>query len=349
MRKYLIIIIPATILAVLAGCTLYTSSGESVDVGSCWLVDPDGEQVLKIASDNDEIEAYNDIDVGRPISVVHNPYNDYTWVGDADGRVILLTGRAQMNRTIYGFDEPSHLALFPKEGSVWVLDTGSDRVVKMGHRGELDLQLDSYSDGRDIAVDPVSGEVFVAQADRITRLDYQGEKLDVFNGFTDIAALEYDGARNRLWALDSGAGTFIRMKNDGTVVETVSGQIDDPRVIAINQVFGYIYVGGILDGDWILGTYILGTNESGGVITEPNGDYSGVKEMREGAEGEEDDFFGAFTIAAGGTDAAIWINDYENHRLIKAIDNGKEDVTLTNIMGGFFAPSEITVINGARR
>jgi hypothetical protein len=313
------------------------------------LADPDGGQVYKIASDNNEVLAYNDSDVGRPISVIHNPYNRYTWVGDGDGRVLLLTDRGVLNRTVYGFDEPAHLALFPKEGSVWVLDTGLGRVIKLGHRGEIELERGGYADGRDIAVDPASGEVFVAQADRITRLDYKGVKLGTFDGFSDISALAYDGARNRLWALDSAAGTFIRMKNDGTVVETVSGQIDDPRVIAINQVYGYIYVGGILDGEWTFGMYALRPDDNGGAKTFTKDWYTGVKEMREGSEGDEDDFFGPFTLAAGATDSAIWINDYENHRLIKATDLGEDGASLVKIMGGFFAPKDITIINGARR
>ena len=349
MRKYIIIIVPATILAVLAGCTLYTSSEEASNVGSCWLVDPEGGQVLKIAAGNNEIDASNDTDVGRPISVVHNPYNGYTWVGDGDGRVMLLTDRAQVNRTVYGFDEPSHLALFPKEGSIWILDTGYDRVIKMDHVGELELQLNGYDNGRDIVVNPVSGDVYVAQADRITRLSYEGKKLATFDGFTDIAAMAYDAARERLWVVDSGAGTVMRMRNDGTIEETVSGQFDDPRVIAINQVYGYIYVGGIQDGDWTLSKFKLISDGDDGAKVDLGWYNTGVKMMREDAEGEEDDFFKAFTIAAGAVDAAIWINDYGNHRLIKAIDDGDDKATLANIMGGFFQPSDITIINGIRR
>ena len=348
MRKYIITISAALFLFLLAGCTIYTESADDAEAGICWIVDPEGGQVLKIASGNNTIEAYNDTDVGRPISVVHNPYNGYTWVGDGDGRVILLTGRAQVNRTIYGFDEPAYMALFPKEGSVWILDTGYNRVIKMGHRGTLELELDGYPDGRGITVDPVSGDVFVAQANKVTRLNYKGETLGTFGGFADIADLEYDGAIERLWVIDSGAGTFTRLTNDGIVEETVSGQIEDPRDITINPILRCIYVAGIQDGLWYVAKYKLGTDGSGGIKTGKVWEKTGVKELRD-PEAEEDDFFSAVTIACSPNDAGIWINDYGNHRLIKATDDGDETATLVNIMGGFFAPSDMTIITNARR
>lgn len=335
-------------MLLLAGCTSYTESADDADAGVCWIVDPEGGQVLKIASGNNTIDAYNDTDVGRPISVVHNPYNGYTWVGDGEGRVLLLTDRAQLNRTVYGFDEPEYMALFPKEGSVWILDTGYNRVIKMGHRGTLELELNGYPDGRGITVDPVSGDVFVAQADKITRLNYEGEVLGTFGGFADIADLEYDGAIERLWVIDSSAGTFTRLTNDGTEEEVISGMIDDPRDITINPLLRCIYVAGIQDGQWLVAKFKLLGDGNGGIDTERRWDLEGVEEMRD-PDAEENDFFSAITIAAGQDHTAIWINDYGNHRLIKGTDLGDEETELDNIMGGFFAPSDMAIITNARR
>lgn len=338
--------IVATALLI-CGCTSYITDDSDDDfVGQCWVADTGGKQVMRIALANDEIAAVNNTDVGTPISIIYDPYRGFTWVGDADGRLLLLTERAQMNRCVYGFDEPSKLALSPKEGAVWVLDTGLNRVIKTESRGSIGFQLNGYVDGRDIVCDPVTAEVFVARGDRITRLDYKGNNLGEFTGFTDITDLEYDGSINRLWVVDAGAGAFIRMSNDGEIEEYIDNQFDEPRDLAVNSLSHYVYVAGILDGEWELSKFKYASDGNGNLSTNLGWHYKGTGLMKEdvGDDEVETDFFGPMTITASSNDTALWINDYEHRRLIKAHEGG-DKATVINIMGGFFDVSGIEIIN----
>ncbi len=300
----------AVVLAFI-GCRLGEEEYEDPGWGTCWVADADGGSVTKIAPACDDISALN-VEMGTPTAVLADPYNDVCWTADGSGRVILLSNRGVINRTLYGFGNPTALGLFPKEGSVWVLDAGLNRLVKLGSDGAVEVEYGPLTEPRALACDPVTGDAYVADGDNIVRVDREGKFVAEFTGFSAPADITFDGATEKLWVCDTGNGRLVKIDRDGNVILTFGDAgFPSPSSIDVNPVTGAVYA----------------ADETTGAIIKLNAD--GILEWF-----NVDDFAAPTDIVAGVYDDSVWIADAAGRRVVKL----RSDETYVNNLGGFFNP-----------
>ncbi|UCH79385.1 MAG: hypothetical protein JSU81_05390 [Candidatus Coatesbacteria bacterium] len=230
----------AAVAALTLACAPVTLAPETDDPGTTWVADVGSSRVIKI---NKACSAFvaSSPDLGRPVAVLFDSYNGYCWAADAEGgRIIRLTSRAVVEKTLYGFGEPVALAYCPKENAVWVADRGQGRIVKLTERGTVRAELGGLNEPAAIAVNPLNGEVFVACAAVVVRTDRWGQPLGRYYGFDRPAALAFDAGYGYLWVADTGNGRVVRLKPSGEVV-AVSNALAAPTAVAVNPRTGFAF------------------------------------------------------------------------------------------------------------
>jgi DNA-binding beta-propeller fold protein YncE len=295
-------------------CQLGEVTLENPAWGTCWVADADGGSVTKIAPYCDDISAVN-VEMGTPTAVLADTYNDVCWVADGGGRVFLLSNRAVVNKTLYGFENPIALGLFPKESSVWVLDAGLKRLIKLNSEGAVEAEYRNLNNPAALACDPVTGDAYVVDGDRILRITREVELADEFAGFSSPADIAFDANTEKLWVCDTGNDRLVKIDRDGTVKLTFTDPgFKAPVLVDVNVEAGSIYAVDGVEG------YIVKLNADAGLLLYDTGEYNPTD------------------IAVNNFDDSVWVADAEGRRVVKL----DADLEYIDHVGGFFGPAALS-------
>lgn len=278
--------------------------------GTCWVADAGGGSVTKIAPGGNAISATN-AEMGTPMAVLADPYNDVCWVADGAGRVILLSNRADVQKTLYGFDNPTAFGLFPKEGSIWVLDAGLKRLIKLSSEGAVEREYGNLATPTRLACDPINGDAYVIDGNKIVRINRDGQLVGEFTGFSAPADVAFDANTEKLWICDTGNDRLVKINRDGTVKFVFSDPgFKSPVLVDVNVETGIVYAVDGVEG------YIVKINAEGELLLYDTGEYNPTD------------------IAANNYDDSVWVADADGRRVVKL----NADLEYINHVGGFFNP-----------
>jgi len=291
-------------------CDIGDAQVENTAWGTCWVADAGGGAVMRIAPDGDEIGVTNS-EMGTPAAVLVDPYNDVCWVADGAGRVILLSNRATVQKTLYGFDNPTALGLFPKEGSIWVLDAGLKRLIKLSSEGAVKREYGKLTSPTRLACDPINGDAYVVDGNKIVRINRDGQLVGEFTGFSAPADIAFDANTEKLWICDTGNDRLIKIDRAGTVKLVFSDPgFKSPVLIDVNVETGDVYAVDGVEG------YIVKINADGELLLYDTGEYNPTD------------------IAANNYDDSVWVADADGRRVVKL----DADLEYIDHVGGFFDP-----------
>jgi sugar lactone lactonase YvrE len=298
-------------LAGFTACQVGEVTIENPAWGTCWVADADGGSVTKIAPGCDEISALN-VEMGSPTAVLADTYNDVCWVADGGGRVFILSNRAVVRKTLYGFDDPIDLALFPKEETVWVLDAGLRRLIKVNDEGAVELEYRNLTAPSALACDPITGDAYVVDGDKIVRIDREGNLLAEFTGFSSPADVAFDSNTEGLWVCDTGNNRLVKVDRDGVpkLIFTDPG-FRAPTKAAVDVENGAVYAVDGVEG------YIVKINANAELLLFDTGEYDPA-----------DIVFNTYG------DGSVWVADAKNRRVVKL----NTDLEYMDHLGGFFNP-----------
>ncbi|UCE27008.1 MAG: NHL repeat-containing protein [Candidatus Coatesbacteria bacterium] len=279
--------------------------------GTCWVADADGGAVMRIAPAGDEIGAAN-YEMGTPAAVLADPYNDVCWVADGAGRVVLLSNRANVQKTLYGFENPTALGLFPKESSVWVLDAGLKRLTKINSEGAVEREYGDLTAPSALACDPITGDAYVVDGNKIVRVNRKGQLVREFAGFSAPADIAFDANTEKLWICDTGNDRLVKIDRDGTVKLVFADPgFKSPVLIDVDVETGVVYA---VDG---VQGYIVKVNTDGELLLYDTGEYNPI-----------DIAFNNYS------EGSVWVADAEGRRVVKL----NADLEYLDHVGGFFDP-----------
>lgn len=291
-------------------CQLGEVTLENPAWGTCWVADPDGGTVMRIAPLCNKIGVTNS-EMGTPAAVLVDPYNDVCWVADGGGRVFLLSNRAVVQKTLYGFENPTALELFPKESSVWVLDAGLKRLIKLTSEGAVEREYRSLNDPTALACDTITGDAYVVDGDRIARINRDGQLVGEFTGFSSPADVAFDADTEKLWICDTGNNRLVKIDRDGTAELTFTDPgFKSPVLVDVNVKTGDVYAVDGVEG------YIVKINADGELLLYDTGEYNPTD------------------IAVNNFDDSVWVADADGRRVVKL----NADLEYINHVGGFFNP-----------
>jgi DNA-binding beta-propeller fold protein YncE len=309
-RRLIYCVVLLALAAGFTACDIGDVQVENPAWGTCWVADAGGGAVTRIAPLCNKIGVTNS-EMGTPTAVLVDTYNDVCWVADGAGRVILLSNRAAVQKTLYGFDNPTALGLFPKEGSIWVLDAGLKRLIKLSSEGAVEREYGNLNEPSALAVDPITGDAYVVDGDRIARVNRNGQLIGEFTGFSGPADIAFDGNTEKLWICDTGNDRLVKIDRAGTVKLVFSDPgFKSPVLIDVNVENGDVYAVDGVEG------YIVKINAGGELLLYDTGEYN------------------PSDIAANNYDDSVWVADAEGRRVVKL----DADLEYINHVGGFFDP-----------
>jgi DNA-binding beta-propeller fold protein YncE len=136
--------------------------------GSCWVADRNHDRVVKFGDNGDTEAIVNGFSFPRTVSV--DPLSGDCWVADEqNGAVVRLpadvSGEVDTSAVetlrVTGFDTPRAVA-GDSSGGCWVGDIGAGTVTAVQLNGSVGATLTGFNDPQSIFVDPVTGDVYVA-------------------------------------------------------------------------------------------------------------------------------------------------------------------------------------------
>lgn len=156
----------------------------------------------------------------------------------------------------FGSSTPQ-IAIDGSDGSVWVADPGNNRVQKLSAAGVFELKVgrpDGAAGSGDgelsgptgVAIDPVSGDVYVADTgnNRVQRFSSAGAFEAVIGAgeLTGPSHVAVDPT-GRVYVLDAGAARVVRYTDTGIFDVVIGeGQIQLPFSLAVSPVDGHLFV-----------------------------------------------------------------------------------------------------------
>ncbi len=208
-----------------------------------------------------------------------------------------IPGQGAGQLSVNAFDDGGNVTMYPQlavhqsDGSVYVADTGNDRIQKFAADGTFILQFGSTGSGegqmeapQGVAVDPVSGDVYVADTDnnRVQRYTSAGTYLAQIGApgggagegdFNRPTRLAVD-AGGRLYVVDAGDGSG-RVQRFGPAGDFqqlfAAGAVNAPKDVAVDLSDDHVYILGFT-ADFTAAAILEFSGDGSGVDTHaPNG------------------------------------------------------------------------------
>jgi DNA-binding beta-propeller fold protein YncE len=255
----------------------------------------------------------------------------YLYVGAYwDGGISKFTTAGQfINKWHSGSDRPGffyspHAIAVDAAGNIYVADSLNYRIQKLDPSGNFVKSWGKYGTGNGefggipdshqgphaVALDPISGNVYVADTlnNRIQMFDSSGNYLDQLGGLTRPSGLAFDGAGNFYVAEWSAhrIKKFDKNKNQLAVwgsQGSSDGQFQNPHGIAVDA-DGYVYV--------------ADANNNRIQVFDANGNFEG----KWGTFGQEDGQLNQPWDVAIDSDGNVLVADTYNDRVQKFTPNG---------------------------
>jgi DNA-binding beta-propeller fold protein YncE len=214
-------------------------AGVDTSDGSVWIADTGNNRVVKLLPGiiddytiSDTTQSHIIVEgFDQPGSISVDPENESVWVADITGNRIVrldtdisdgydISINSDSHDSIAGFNSPESLAVDISDGSVWVADTGNNRIVKLSATNHTELlRLDGYTSPIRIRANAVDGSAWVTdrKADgRVIRIGPNGAALAVIEGLSQPVALSVDTPNGSCWTHDAaGAGDIVYLSPGG--------------------------------------------------------------------------------------------------------------------------------------
>ena len=140
-----------------------------------------------------------------------------------------------------GFSSPKDLKVDQTDGTVWIADTGADRIVKYDKNGTTKIfELGGFAYVEAIAVNFMDGSVWIADTGngRITRLDAEGALIHTTDAVSNPFSLDINPLDGSCWVADKNNSQLVKLAPDGTELLRTDG-VAAPVTLAVSPIAYY--------------------------------------------------------------------------------------------------------------
>ncbi len=164
--------------------------------------------------------------VGLPLGVAVSGYDGSIWVCDRSGGRVLHRDPDLGDLGPVAIPAPSRVAVDATTGEAWVTSYSNASVWKLSPAGAPLAALSGFAGPVGIAVDPVRGNVWVADplADRVRVLAASDGhvRFDVA-GISGARSVAVDAASGEAWVTAVLSSELVRIAPDGTILRRLGG------------------------------------------------------------------------------------------------------------------------------
>ncbi len=217
-----------------------------------WVADPGQGRVTLLNFAGQSIATLTGL--GGPMDVdVYRP-NGRAWVVETDSNRVAELSRdgTLVLRRIFGFLHPAAVAIDPKNGNVYVADTGNHRIVKL-----TAAVPDSYNVATDSThhriypglLEPVDVQVDLLQnhfwvIDRLLekafRMTDSSSSRQAVSGLRLPSAVAIDSHREIVWIADTGNDRILKTQNF-SIIGIINGLLL-PQALSIDPIDGSLWI-----------------------------------------------------------------------------------------------------------
>ncbi len=118
-------------------------AGAVDELGGCFVADQGSDQVYKLDYNGNQLETYSGI--SHVIDIALHQYTQKLWaLSYNDGTVTVIDQRTgNVEKTIYGFEQPTQIDINQYNGDVWIVEEGNNRVIQFNITEGVDTLPDS--------------------------------------------------------------------------------------------------------------------------------------------------------------------------------------------------------------
>lgn len=182
----------------------------SYDEGFLYRVDPYGRRAVV------------DSTLNGPLDVAASP-DGGCWVSESTG-LIYRVDEAGTAVAVEQLGLPVELSA-TDQGDVWVADPVADEVVRVSEDG-IRVRVGGFLGPFGVAAEP-GGGCWVADGDRVVRVERSGRIALVLAEFKGAASLDVSPRTGECWVADVEAGRVVRLSEDGAWL-TVTDEVSAP-------------------------------------------------------------------------------------------------------------------------
>lgn len=202
-----------------------------------------------------------------------------------------LDGKRELAR-ITGFNVPTDIDINPRDGSVWITDTGNGRVVKYSVDGKtVLLELKGFKNPYHSVLDLQENTIWVASSlnGEVVKYSLEGEEILRLRGMGELHEIQLSPFDRSIWVGEQTAKKFMRFSSNGLRLTPTQRRLGRPMHLVINPLDGtcwatFQYPGGVVkfssQGDIL--KHITGFTQPYGITFNPEDSSVWVTDVREG-------------------------------------------------------------------
>lgn len=176
------------------------------------------------------------------------PGPNYAWISDLSaGQVVRLTHDLQhVLQRVGNVYFPTIIAVNPKKGSAWVVDSVYDNIKEVSSRGEILTVIEEMSDISDIAIDYNNEYIWVATEDegKVAKYTFEGDILFMKKDIEYPSKLAVDMNTADCYVVDQRNKEILKIDHFGGFVELLPIDIETPKDITVNKNNGHVWIAG---------------------------------------------------------------------------------------------------------
>ncbi len=217
-----------------------------------WVADPGLGRVMLLDFEGNPIASLPDL--GGPADIDVYRTNGRAWVVETDSNRVTELSRdgVLVLRRIFGFLHPAALAIDPKNGDVYVVDTGNRRVVRLSAAvpDSYNVAIDSsfhrihtgFLEPVDVQVDLLQNHFWVIDRllEKAFRMTDSSSTRQAVSGLRLPSAIAIDSHRNIVWIADTGNDRILKTQ-DFSIIGTINGLLL-PQALAIDPIDGSLWI-----------------------------------------------------------------------------------------------------------
>ena len=156
------------------------------------------------------------------------------------GKVQRIQSNGVINMVSTVLSHPTAIAIDQFRHRCWLIDEKSRRVVRLTFNGRLGIVAqENFIAPKDIAVNSVTGDLWIADSTRVIKLDYLGAPTGIMSrNFYYARYLAIDSKRNSCWVVDmeppNHPASLLKLDENGRVLFKLT-EFGNPKYIAVNE------------------------------------------------------------------------------------------------------------------
>jgi sugar lactone lactonase YvrE len=233
-----------------------------------WVVDYYVSSLTRLSYDAVHTIFTNYYDIW-PIDVDLDTLNGSAWLVFPMGYLLEVTLSGENIRWIQGLDEPDGITVDAQREVMWIRMSDRTELHRFNLEADMLDQLTDFQEIADLALNPVSGEIWVADMEggRLSRYTWEGlQNLTVDSDLTAPVALAYDPDLSQVWV---GDGSLLKRVDEQGGVVTITELEHPVKVLAADPVRSVCWA--LLESESDYQNVLIRVDAAGNVLSRTDG------------------------------------------------------------------------------